>query len=323
MPAGRILLYTASIGAFALVVRSIAMGPLPMFVSALALGAYVAIILCGVFFLRLGMFVDVVTRGPEGARGVALTFDDGPSPRSTPAILDLLDEAKAKATFFVIGRKAEQRPDLVREILSRGHAVALHSYAHHRLFSLKSARYVRDDLTKAIAVLAEITGDKPVLFRPPIGHTHATLARVVKELGLEVIGWSVRALDGVAAADPRRVAARVPGACPTYELLGSGKDNAKLAPELRAEHSTCVQKHLSLRDGPGGRYGSGTFRAAEGAMALWRETERALRQGLEHASPEARASITKDLAVIEPATQRIGLRRDTSTVASDVFLRRA
>lgn len=209
MPAGRILLYTASIGAFALVVRSIAMGPLPMFVSALALGAYVAIILCGVFFLRLGMFVDVVTRGPEGARGVALTFDDGPSPRSTPAILDLLDEAKAKATFFVIGRKAEQRPDLVREILSRGHAVALHSYAHHRLFSLKSARYVRDDLTKAIAVLAEITGDKPVLFRPPIGHTNATIARVVKELGLEVIGWSVRALDGVAAADPRRVAARV------------------------------------------------------------------------------------------------------------------
>ena len=60
---------------------------------------------------------------------------------------------------------------------------------------------------------------------------------------------------------------------------------------------------------------------AEGAMALWRETERTLRQGLEHASPEARDRITKDLAVIEPATQRIGLRRDTSTVASDVFLR--
>jgi peptidoglycan/xylan/chitin deacetylase (PgdA/CDA1 family) len=209
VPPGRILLTTASIGALALVARSVAMGPLPMVVSALAITAYVAILLCGVFFLRLGMFVDVMSRGPEGARGVALTFDDGPSPRSTPKILDLLDDAKAKATFFVIGRKAEAHPDLVREILRRGHAVALHGYAHDRLFSLKRAGYVRDDLTKAIRVLTEITGDKPILFRPPIGHTNPTIARVVKELGLEVIGWNVRALDGVAAADPRRVAARV------------------------------------------------------------------------------------------------------------------
>ena len=209
MPLGRVLLYTASIGAIALVVRSIAMGPLPMMVSAIALTAYVAIVMCGVFFLRLGMFVDVLSRGPRGARGVALTFDDGPSPASTPKILDLLDTAKAKATFFVIGKKAEKHPELVREILKRGHAVALHSYAHHRLFSLKSARYVRDDLQKAIDVLAEITGDKTVLFRPPIGHTNPTIARVIKELGLSVIGWSVRALDGVRAADPKRVAMRV------------------------------------------------------------------------------------------------------------------
>src|SRR5262249_29543006 len=111
--------------------------------------------------------------------------------------------------FFVIGRKARKHPELVRDILARGHAVAMHSYAHHRLFSLKSARYVRDDLTRAIDVLTEITGDKPVLFRPPIGHSNPTIARVVKELGLEVVGWSVRALDGVAAADPKRVAARV------------------------------------------------------------------------------------------------------------------
>ena len=85
----------------------------------------------------------------------------------------------------------------------------MHSYAHHRLFSLKSARYVRDDLKKALDVLAEITGERPVLFRPPIGHTNPTIARVVRELGLEVVGWSVRALDGVAASDPKKVAARV------------------------------------------------------------------------------------------------------------------
>lgn len=209
MPIGRVLLYTASIGALALVARSIAVGPVSLPVAGVAITAYVAIILCGVFFLRLGMFVDVLARGPAGARGVALTFDDGPSPASTPKILDLLDAAKVKATFFVIGQKAERHPELVREILDRGHAVAMHSYAHHRLFSLKSGRYVRDDLKKALAVLEEITGEAPVLFRPPIGHTNPTIARVVRELGLEVVGWSVRALDGVAAADARKVAARV------------------------------------------------------------------------------------------------------------------
>lgn len=127
--------------------------------------------------------------------------------------------------------------------------------------------------------------------------------------------------EAVARKMMRAVAARIPGACPTYELLGSGKDNATLAPELRAEHSTCVQKQLSLRDGPGGRYGAGIFRATEGAMALWRETERALRLGLEHTSPETRDRVTKDLAVIEPATQRIALHREASTVAMDVLTR--
>lgn len=203
------LLYTASIGALALVARSIAIEPVSVPIAAAAITAYLALLLCGVFFLRLGMFLDVLWRGPGEARGVALTFDDGPSPSSTPKILDLLDAAKAKATFFVIGKKAEKHPELVREILARGHAVALHSYAHHRLFSLKSARYVRDDLKRAIEVLSAITGDKPALFRPPIGHSNPTIARVVKELGLEVVGWSVRALDGLAAADPKAVAARV------------------------------------------------------------------------------------------------------------------
>lgn len=209
MPAGRVLLYTASIGALALVARSIVSGPVAMWVAGVALGVYVAIVMCGVLFLRLGMFVDVVSRGPEEATGVALTFDDGPSPRSTPKILAMLERAKVKATFFVIGKKAEAHPELVKEIVAKGHAVAMHSYGHDRLFSLKGAGYVREDLKRAMRVLEEITGDKVVLFRPPIGHTNPTIGRVVRELGLEVVGWNVRALDGVSAADPKRVAARV------------------------------------------------------------------------------------------------------------------
>lgn len=118
------------------------------------------------------------------------------------------------------------------------------------------------------------------------------------------------------------VAQRIPGACATYYLVGSGQDLA-LPPELRADHSPCVQRQLSYREGPGGRYGSGVFRAAEGAMALWREAERALRLGLDRVGEPVRSRLLADLAQIEPATQRIGLRRERATIAYDVGARLA
>lgn len=209
MPVARGLFYLATVAAFALVARSLLVGPLPLWISATALTAYVAWVTLGHLVLRLGMFVDVTTRGPKRARGVALTFDDGPHPEHTPKVLDLLDAAGAKATFFVIGRKAEQHPDVVREIVRRGHAVGLHSYAHDRLFSLRSLRVVREDLARAVKVLEGITGERPWLFRPPVGHTSLRIARAVEELDLEVVGWSVRGVDGLARSRPERVAARV------------------------------------------------------------------------------------------------------------------
>lgn len=209
MPVARALLYAASLGALALVARSLLVAPVPIAVACAAIVGYLALVLCGVFFLGLGMFVDVVKRGPPGARGVALTFDDGPSPEHTPRVLALLDQAGVKATFFVIGRKAEAHPELVREIAARGHAVGLHSHAHDRLLSLRSARYVERDLRRGLDVIERITGARPALFRPPVGHTNPRIARVVDALDLDVIGWSARGFDGLAGASPEGVAARV------------------------------------------------------------------------------------------------------------------
>lgn len=209
MPFARVFLYVATLGALALLARSILRDPVPLWVALVAIGAYLTLILCGVFFLRLGMFVDVIWRGPEEARGVALTFDDGPSPAHTLQILDLLDRARCKATFFVIGHKAEKHPEIVRAIVARGHGLGLHSYAHDRLFSLRSPATVRNDLTRAMDVIERITGSRPTLFRPPIGHTSPRIGAVVNALELTVVGWNVRALDGLSGARPDRVAARV------------------------------------------------------------------------------------------------------------------
>lgn len=118
----------------------------------------------------------------------------------------------------------------------------------------------------------------------------------------------------------KAVAGAIPGACPTYWLLGSGTDPAKIAAEHSADHAACVHRDLARREGPGSSYGSGTFRALEGSLALWRETERALRLGLASAGPGAKAMIETKLKVIEPATQAIATKRIASASPPDAVL---
>lgn len=209
MPLARVVFLAATIGGIFLTLYGLAAEPPPLAVAiACALG-YAAIIMSGVLFVRLRMFADAVVRGPDGARGVALTFDDGPDPETTREVLDVLERRGAKATFFVIGSKAVKHPELVREIAEKGHDLGVHGFSHDRLFSLRGSKRVRADLERAVRTLEEITKRRPLLFRPPIGHTNPTIARIADELDLVVIGWSVAARDGLARAKPEDVVVRV------------------------------------------------------------------------------------------------------------------
>jgi peptidoglycan/xylan/chitin deacetylase (PgdA/CDA1 family) len=209
MPPARVVFYLATAGVLLMVSRALLVGPPPFAWSAAVTVGYFALVLGGVFFLRWRIFVDAVVRGPRGARGVALTFDDGPHPRWTPRILATLEKHQAKATFFLVARKAEEHPQLVRAIVDAGHAVGLHSYAHDRLFAIRRSGRVRADLERGLGVLETLTGSRPTLFRPPIGHTNPVIAGVVDELDLTVIGWSAAGRDGVASAHVDDVIARV------------------------------------------------------------------------------------------------------------------
>ncbi len=116
------------------------------------------------------------------------------------------------------------------------------------------------------------------------------------------------------------IAAAIPGACPTYQLVGAGNDPAKLAPELGPDHAACVHKDLARREGKGPSYGEGTFRALEGALALWRETERALRLGLDAADPAAKKTLEAKLATIEAATQKNATKKLDATVSKQTVI---
>lgn len=212
LTSGRALLYGSSACAIGLGVRSAMHGAVPLSVAGGAIVGFSAVVLAGVFELRLGMFVDAVNAGepnPEAPR-VALTFDDGPSQKTTPRVLDALAEANAQATFFVIGKKLDaEGKALVRRAHEAGHAIGCHSFAHDRLFAMRSARRVKEDLQRALSTLEDALGDKTHLFRPPIGHTNPSIARVVEELELTVVGYSVRGYDGMASAQVDRVRERV------------------------------------------------------------------------------------------------------------------
>jgi len=138
--------------------------------------------------------LNLVRHGDSKRKEIALTFDDGPHPDYTPRLLTVLAECKVEATFFVVGRMAEEYPDLVRAELASGHTVGNHTYHHLNLNRLPSAT-VAVELKACGNVLAEITGAAPRFFRPPGGDYSARVGQVAAALGYSTVFWTVNSRD--------------------------------------------------------------------------------------------------------------------------------
>jgi peptidoglycan/xylan/chitin deacetylase (PgdA/CDA1 family) len=139
--------------------------------------------------------VPGIERVAAGGHAV-LTFDDGPDPSdgATPAILDALEAARAKATFFLVGEQISRSPDLAAEIVERGHEVGVHGQRHLRHDHVSVAESVAD-IEAGHAALAEATGAAPRFYRPPYGKLPPASAEACGRLGLEVAYWSTWGLD--------------------------------------------------------------------------------------------------------------------------------
>lgn len=128
------------------------------------------------------------------AKCIALTFDAGPG-KDTPRLLDILEEKKVPATFFLLGRDhVLKHPDTVRRIAAEGHEVANHTWSHEILTDRKPDE-IRAELKRTQDAIAAITGTKPRLMRPPQGRTDDTVSEISKELGLSQVLWSTTAKD--------------------------------------------------------------------------------------------------------------------------------
>jgi peptidoglycan/xylan/chitin deacetylase (PgdA/CDA1 family) len=133
------------------------------------------------------------TSTPSGASTVALTFDDGPDPKWTPRLLDLLESVNARATFFPIASRAHSQPELIARARDAGHAIGLHCHEHIR-HSARDRAWLEADTREALRLLAEV-GLRPSLWRTPWGDTTAFSTEVAAENHLRIVGWTVDTHD--------------------------------------------------------------------------------------------------------------------------------
>ena len=158
--------------------------------------------------------MDVPLSLPEPT-GVALTFDDGPHPEGTPAVLAALAREQAVATFFLVGEQVERYPDLVAEIAAAGHVCAVHGYRHRNQMRL-TPRAFAADLERAVALIAETCGRTPALYRPPYGVFTLTGLAAVRQATLQPLLWSKWGRDWRGRTTPAAIVALA------TERLGAG-----------------------------------------------------------------------------------------------------
>jgi peptidoglycan/xylan/chitin deacetylase (PgdA/CDA1 family) len=170
---------------------------------------YLPIFTCGLWIIGMNFFCRAECRGRAGRMKVALTFDDGPDPASTPQLLDLLRREGISATFFCIGRNVAAHPELAARIVAEGHMLGNHSYRHPWFISILGGRWLRRELERAQRAIEEATGVRARYFRPPSGMTGPNFARTLRRAGLTLVGWDVRSFDTLGSA--RRVIERVVG----------------------------------------------------------------------------------------------------------------
>jgi peptidoglycan/xylan/chitin deacetylase (PgdA/CDA1 family) len=130
----------------------------------------------------------------EGVKALALTYDDGPNDPWTMKLLEVLDKHQVAATFFMLGERVRERPEIARAVCQAGHAIGNHSFAHRNLIFASDAR-LRRELEETSKAIEEATGERPFLFRPPFGGRRPGTFKVVQELKMFPVMWRVTCFD--------------------------------------------------------------------------------------------------------------------------------
>lgn len=169
--------------------------------------AFLSFLVIGSSAMKFNIFLPAHTSPARTENKIAITFDDGPH-LFTESVLEVLNRYSAKASFFVIGKNIENRPDIVQRIVDEGHAIGNHSYSHHKFFSLFNTKTIADEIEKTNELIKNTTGKATDYFRPPYGVTNPAIAAAVRTTQMKVIGWNSRSFD-TATNKPKKVIKRI------------------------------------------------------------------------------------------------------------------
>lgn len=190
-----LVLAGTAVSAAAVVTPAAAPGRWPLALAALA-GAHLVMGAAGMAPRSSLLGPNLTRLPPDAAEGaVALTFDDGPDPEVTPAVLELLDQAGARASFFLIGHRAQAHPELVKEIVRRGHRVENHTQHHPNAFAAFGPWRTGREIDGAQRTLTPLAGRAPLYFRPPAGFRSPLLEPLLARRGLTLATWTRRGFD--------------------------------------------------------------------------------------------------------------------------------
>lgn len=195
---------------------------------------YFIIQVYGSSVLSCSYYLPVISKGGEGSKDVAITFDDGPVAGRTDKILDVLHEHNAPAAFFCIGKRVDAHPQLVRRMHEAGHLIANHSYFHGATFDLQWPASIYAELEATDKAIARAVGSRPALFRPPYGVTNPMVASAVRRGQYTTVGWSVRSFDTV-ISDRARLLRRITRSINGGDIIllhDHGKHTADILAEL-------------------------------------------------------------------------------------------
>jgi peptidoglycan/xylan/chitin deacetylase (PgdA/CDA1 family) len=180
-------------GIILLVVSTLVFAVDPLLAAAIAL-FYILLCVSACFFPQTNFLLPVISRGHTGKNMVALTFDDGPAEPTTEQILDLLDKYSVKATFFVSGINALRYPEIIKDIVSRGHSIGNHSLSHNPFLMLTSFNNLFREISGAQEILQKM-GINTQAFRPPVGIVNPKLSPILDKLEMFCVTFSCRAFD--------------------------------------------------------------------------------------------------------------------------------
>jgi len=197
----------------------------------------------------LGEALGVVLR-QDDLDGVALTFDDGPHPQGTPAVLETLRDHGARATFFLAGEQVERHPSLVAEIVAGGHRVELHCHRHRNQLRL-TPRMLLDDAERGRAAIEEASGQAIADYRPPYGIFSAGGLRAVRARGWRPVLWSKWGRDWERRATPESIAARAIAGARVGDILLLHDADYYSAPGSWVRTATALPRLLELLEARG------------------------------------------------------------------------